>query len=226
MTDDHGRRRLERKHPLAIRLTHWVNVPVLAVMVWSGVAISGRKEPRRIAIGNWTIVELFPESFHQQIQVPGLAAAMGWHFLFAAVFVANGLIYLISVIASGSWRSLIPNLRSFHEARLVLWRDLGLRESPPAAALQWCAADRVLRRHHDCRRSRGFGIGDLQADPTSMAGISFRRIPSRAFVAFLVDVRDRCVCVHTSPSGGPRGLEHVSRHDHWRRNRRRLGARL
>lgn len=30
---------LERKHPLAIRWFHWINFPVLAVMIWSGLLI-------------------------------------------------------------------------------------------------------------------------------------------------------------------------------------------
>jgi hypothetical protein len=31
--------RLEKKHPLAIRWMHWINFPVLATMIWSGLLI-------------------------------------------------------------------------------------------------------------------------------------------------------------------------------------------
>ena len=31
--------RLVRKHSLPTRLFHWINVPVLAVMIWSGLLI-------------------------------------------------------------------------------------------------------------------------------------------------------------------------------------------
>ena len=31
--------RLEPKHPLPIRIFHWLNVPLLAVMIWSGLLI-------------------------------------------------------------------------------------------------------------------------------------------------------------------------------------------
>jgi DMSO/TMAO reductase YedYZ molybdopterin-dependent catalytic subunit len=46
--------RLERKHSLATRLFHWANVPVLAVMIWSGLLIywvksAGPEFPRRAA---------------------------------------------------------------------------------------------------------------------------------------------------------------------------------
>ena len=30
---------LEKKHPLAIRWFHWLNFPLLAVMIWSGILI-------------------------------------------------------------------------------------------------------------------------------------------------------------------------------------------
>ena len=31
--------RLERKHPLALRWMHWINFPVLFIMIWSGLLI-------------------------------------------------------------------------------------------------------------------------------------------------------------------------------------------
>ena len=33
-------KRLEKKHPLAIRWFHWLNFPLLALMLWSGTLIS------------------------------------------------------------------------------------------------------------------------------------------------------------------------------------------
>ncbi len=32
-------KKLVRKHPLAIRWFHWINFPLLAVMIWSGTLI-------------------------------------------------------------------------------------------------------------------------------------------------------------------------------------------
>ena len=29
----------KRRHPLFIRITHWLNFPLLAVMIWSGILI-------------------------------------------------------------------------------------------------------------------------------------------------------------------------------------------
>jgi len=32
-------KRLEKKHPLAIRWQHWINFPLLTMMIWSGMLI-------------------------------------------------------------------------------------------------------------------------------------------------------------------------------------------
>jgi hypothetical protein len=32
-------RQLEKKHPLAIRWLHWINFPLLALMIWCGLLI-------------------------------------------------------------------------------------------------------------------------------------------------------------------------------------------
>ena len=71
--------RLERKHPLAIRWMHWINFPVIFVMVWSGLfiywndsdnAYSYPHEIYRIGIGRLTLFHLFPEWFWKLIHAP------------------------------------------------------------------------------------------------------------------------------------------------------------
>ena len=76
-------KRLEKKHPLAIRWFHWVNFPVLMIMIWSGLLIywavdnnynteNGKAVPNpappdgyyQIHIGNWTPVRFFPPGFY------------------------------------------------------------------------------------------------------------------------------------------------------------------
>jgi thiosulfate reductase cytochrome b subunit len=70
---------LEKKHPLAIRWFHWINFPVLAIMIWSGIMIywavdnnyttvNGKVVATKdapdgyyqIRVGNWTPVRFFP----------------------------------------------------------------------------------------------------------------------------------------------------------------------
>ena len=64
-------KRLEKKHPLAIRWFHWVNFPVLMIMIWSGLLIywavdadPDNNNTYHVRIGNWQIVHLFPAPFY------------------------------------------------------------------------------------------------------------------------------------------------------------------
>jgi len=52
--------RLIHKHSLAIRWFHWVNFPLLTVMIWSGLLIYWANGVYRIGIGSWTLLEFFP----------------------------------------------------------------------------------------------------------------------------------------------------------------------
>src|SRR5271168_3790488 len=71
--------RLERKHPLAIRWMHWINFPILFVMIWSGLLIywndsdNAYHHPHavyRIGIGQFTVVRFFPAWFWKLIHAP------------------------------------------------------------------------------------------------------------------------------------------------------------
>ena len=44
-------KRVEKKHPLAIRWFHWINFPVLAVMLWSGLLIYWANDVYRVGAG-------------------------------------------------------------------------------------------------------------------------------------------------------------------------------
>ena len=126
-------RRLIQKHPMPTRLLHWLNVPVLAVMVWSGISISAAKVPYTITIGGRTLLTLFPEAFYREFWGEDLALAMGWHFTFAWLFGLIGVSYLVWKIASGTWRGLVPKRGTLRDAWSVLLRDLGVSKLPPPA---------------------------------------------------------------------------------------------
>src|ERR1700756_5577463 len=89
------------KHPLAIRWFHWINFPVLAVMVWSGLLIYWANDVYRIGLGSTNLVKFFPDWFYHP-QFGGrspiyrldhrLAEGMAWHFLLMWFFVINGLL--------------------------------------------------------------------------------------------------------------------------------------
>src|SRR3984885_12939488 len=94
-------KRLEKKHPLAIRWFHWINFPVMLIMVWSGLLIYWANSIYNL--GPW---HLFPDWFFH----PGysekpakdpvydltsrLSEGMSWHFLFMWFFTINGIPYV------------------------------------------------------------------------------------------------------------------------------------
>jgi thiosulfate reductase cytochrome b subunit len=101
--------RLRRPQPLAIRLTHWINVPALTVMAmsglqilraypyfgpqgemndwpWSWIPLQGWESPDWMRAGHW------------------LAGARNLHFALAWLLVVNAVVYLVYLGASGEWR--------------------------------------------------------------------------------------------------------------------------
>jgi thiosulfate reductase cytochrome b subunit len=133
--------RLERKHPLAIRWMHWVNFPVLFIMMWSGLLIywndsdnayKHAHEVYRIGIGHFTLVRFFPHWFYQALNVPfHPEVGLAYHFFFMWIFAINGLVYVLYTIFSGEWRFMIPQKRSLGDAVQVTLVDLHLRKGLP-----------------------------------------------------------------------------------------------
>jgi len=123
--------RLERKHPLAIRWCHWINFPVLALMIWSGLLIYWANDVYRIGAGGVTLFHFFPPSFYERFHLEHrLAEGMAWHFLFMGFFAVNGVAYVLYTALSGEWRYLVPDRNSFREAIQVVLHDLRLRKEP------------------------------------------------------------------------------------------------
>ena len=79
-------------HPLAVRLTHWINVVAMLTMILSGWRIYNAaplfafKFPRDITLGGW------------------LGGALQWHFAAMWVLAINGLIYLLHGVFAGHYR--------------------------------------------------------------------------------------------------------------------------
>ncbi len=125
-------KRLVEKHPLAIRWFHWINFPILALMIWSGILIYWANDVYRVGWGRTTLLKFFPESFYKAFGVSQkLAQGMNWHFTLMWIFVVNGLLYVCYTLFSGEWRHLLPDRHSLREAVEVTLHDLGLRKGAP-----------------------------------------------------------------------------------------------
>ncbi|RZJ40741.1 MAG: DUF4405 domain-containing protein [Brevundimonas sp.] len=101
------------RHPATVRITHWINVAVLVVLIMSGLNIL-MAHPHLY----WGLRSTFADPWLSPPAPPGwlmlpsgrdLATARSWHFLFAWLFVTNGLIYLAwGVISRRFGRRLWP----------------------------------------------------------------------------------------------------------------------
>ncbi len=123
---------IKKKHPLALRWAHWINFPVLTIMIWTGMLIYWANDEYSITIFGHTFVRFFPEWFYKFLHIPHrLAEGMAFHFLFMWFFAINGFLYVVYTIFSGEWRQLVPNKHSFKQAWLVLLHDLHIRKTLP-----------------------------------------------------------------------------------------------
>jgi len=127
--------RLVEKHPLAIRWFHWLNFPVLALMIWSGLLIYWANDVYRLGWGDTTLLRFFPQSVYDVLHMDHkLAKGMSWHFVLMWVFALNGLLYVSYTLISGEWRYLVPQRGTLRSAWHTLLHDVGLRKDPPPPA--------------------------------------------------------------------------------------------
>ena len=136
-------KRIVKKHPLAIRWFHWINFPILAVMIWSGLLIYWANDVYRLGWGDKTVLKFFPDSFNKALNIPfRLAEGMNLHFLFMWIFAVNGLLYVLYLVFSKEWKLIVPGKKSFKEAWLVILHDLHIRKTAPPQK-KYNAAQRI-----------------------------------------------------------------------------------
>jgi thiosulfate reductase cytochrome b subunit len=67
---------------------------------------------------------------------------MAFHFVFGWLFVINGVIYSIYLLATREWRHILPDRHAAREAKDVVLHDLHLRKNPPPQG-KYNAAQRI-----------------------------------------------------------------------------------
>ena len=84
-------------HSVWVRVTHWINVVAMVVMIGSGWEI-------------YNASPLFPFVFPRGITLGGwLAGALLWHFAAMWLLAVNGLVYLVLGVLTGRFRrKLVP----------------------------------------------------------------------------------------------------------------------
>lgn len=123
--------KLEKKHPRVIRWNHWINFPILGLMIWSGFLIYWANDIYKISFGDKVLFKFFPEWFYSYFNLSQrLAEGMAWHFFLMWIFAINGFIYVFYSIISGEWRYLVPGKHAIKEAFDVVLHDLGINKAP------------------------------------------------------------------------------------------------
>ena len=126
-------KQLEKKHPLAVRWLHWINFPLLTVMIWSGILIYWANPVYGVRLFGYELFKFFPAAFNEFLNIPfRLAEGLQLHFFFMWLFAINGVIYIIYTIVSGEWRALLPIPGSLKRAPLVALHDAHIVKTLPA----------------------------------------------------------------------------------------------
>jgi thiosulfate reductase cytochrome b subunit len=119
---------LRLKHLRAVRWFHWINFPLLAVMIWSGTLIYWAYAPYRIGSFHF-----FPAWFYAAFNIDHrLSDGMALHFVFMWLFLVNGLLYVAYTLISGEWRFLVPRSpMALRDSLQVVLYDLGMSRTLP-----------------------------------------------------------------------------------------------
>src|SRR5476651_2435611 len=135
--------KIKEKHTLAMRWFHWINFPMLTIMIWSGMLIYWGNDVYNITLFGHKFFQFFPDGFYRFFNIPHrLSEGMAYHFLFMWFFAINGVLYVGYTFISGEWRKLVPHRKSFKEAWLVLLHDLHIRKTAPPQG-KYNAAQRI-----------------------------------------------------------------------------------
>jgi thiosulfate reductase cytochrome b subunit len=121
-----------KRHHWIVRVTHWVSVVAITVMVGSGLRIfnahpafgrpgtrfccypfEGKPIPAWLTFGGW------------------LGGARHWHFAMMWVLVVTGIIYMSFVYLSGEWRDLVPRRGDLRDVVQMVRFYLFLRKHHP-----------------------------------------------------------------------------------------------
>lgn len=130
-------------HPRAIRWLHWINFPLLFIMMWSGLRIYWAHDVYAFGIGGWQWFAFFPDSVYETLQLERkLAKGLAFHFTFGWLFVINATIYAAYIAVTGEWRHIVPDRHSAREARAVVLHDLKIKKQAPPQG-KYNAAQRI-----------------------------------------------------------------------------------
>ena len=146
---DQPRVRVVRKHHLLVRVSHWLNIPILLGLILSGTAIFWaspvyQHKPNPLTgnfdylanVGIWICAHVpglhhysNPPNWvynHMSLGPGMLAPALRLHWFCAYLFMLNGLVYVVGLLTGGGWRSIVPRRTDVRDAMKMFRYYVGL----------------------------------------------------------------------------------------------------
>jgi thiosulfate reductase cytochrome b subunit len=127
-----ARRPLVKRHHWIVRTAHWLNALLLVGMIGSGLQIYMAFPHFGLRGGPYFPNPFEGKQFLLKMRLGGwLAGGLNWHFALAWPFVLTGLVYLIYLLVSREWRSLLFRPRDVPRAVHMQLYYLRLRKEHP-----------------------------------------------------------------------------------------------
>jgi thiosulfate reductase cytochrome b subunit len=139
--------RIVLKHHWLVRLSHWINVPLLLGLIASGLSIYWAapvflhaRNPVTmsrdyVADAGVAVSRVLPDRggdprnwIYDHFGLGGqhLAAALRIHWALAYFFMVNGVLYLVGLAAGGGWHALLPRRSDVRDALRMIRFYLGV----------------------------------------------------------------------------------------------------
>jgi thiosulfate reductase cytochrome b subunit len=124
--------RLVYRHRLWVRITNWVNVVCMTVLLMSGLQIFNAHPALYWGnASNFAHPLVAIDGFPAWATLPGsewLAMGRRWHFFFAWLFVANGIVYaLLAILGGHLLRDLAPSRQDLRQIGHSIRQHMRLR---------------------------------------------------------------------------------------------------
>ena len=132
MAAERSPKQIINRHALITRITHWINVVCLTVLLMTGAQIFNAHPMLHWGqYGADFDPRLFAMHFPKWATIPSyqdLASGRLWHFFFAWIFVTNGLVYLLHGFLTGHFRrDFLPTWGQLRHIHVTVWDHLRLK---------------------------------------------------------------------------------------------------
>ena len=123
---------MKKRHHPVVRITHWINVVALTIMVGSGLRIFNAYPAFARKGESFCCYPFAQKPIPASLTFGGwLAGARNWHFAMMWVLFVNGLVYLGFIYLHGEWRDLVPRRGIVRDAwEMVRFYAFARRDHP------------------------------------------------------------------------------------------------